>query len=33
MLGKVNITYREGNPKYFNLTDSIDYLAIIDAFI
>ncbi len=32
MLGKVNILYREGNPKYFDLTDPITYSAIIDSF-
>ena len=32
MLGKVNKLYREGNPKYFNLTDPIPYSTIMQLF-
>ena len=32
MLGKVNSLYREGNPKYFNLTDPISYYTMMELF-
>jgi hypothetical protein len=32
MLGKVNSLYREGHPKYFNLTDPISYHTIMELF-